>query len=61
MKSGDKIKLNFAGKPREAVVHKVFPNSVHLKMDFDNHKGKIVKRKLQAVAAKPAKKKSKEK
>ncbi len=59
MNVGDKIKLNFAGKSRDAVVHKVFPNTVHLKVDFDNHKGKIVKRKLRAVGSgKAAKKKS---
>jgi hypothetical protein len=60
MKVGDTIKLNFAGKPKEAVVHKLFANSVYLKMDFENDKGKIVKRKLHAVTG-GAKKKTKAK
>ena len=60
MNVGDKIKLTFAGKARDAVVHKVFPNTVYLKVDFDKDKGKIVKRKIRAVGSgkKAAKKKS---
>jgi len=62
MKVGDTIKLNFAGKPRDAVVSKLFPNSVYLKVDFEKDKGKIVKRKLSAVTGgKTAKKKAKTK
>ncbi|MEE9259177.1 MAG: hypothetical protein V3U37_06505 [Nitrospinaceae bacterium] len=59
MKVGDKIKIDFAGKQKEAVVHKLFPNSVYLKVDFQKDKGKIVKRKLSQVdGRKPADKKS---
>ena len=46
MKVGEKIKFNFAGKQKEGVIHKLFPNSVHMKVDFAKDKGKIVKRKL---------------
>lgn len=60
MKVGDTIKFDFAGKKKEGVVHKLFPNSVHLKVDFNRQKGKIVKRKLFAVNLK-TKKKAKEK
>ena len=56
MKVGDKIKIDFAGKKKEAVVHKLFPNTVYLKMDFDKDKGKIVKRKLNAIDGGKAKK-----
>ncbi|NIQ03674.1 MAG: hypothetical protein GWM98_27780 [Nitrospinaceae bacterium] len=49
MQVGDKIKVDFAGKKKDAVVHKLFPNQVYLKMDFDRHLGKIVKRKLSQV------------
>lgn len=52
MKAGDTIKFEFAGKKKEAVVHKLFPNTVYLKVDFDKDKGKIVKRKLSAVQGK---------
>jgi hypothetical protein len=31
------------------VVHKVFPNTVYLKVDFEKDKGKIVKRKLNEL------------
>ena len=52
MKVGDKIKVDFAGKKKDAVVFKLFPNSVHLKIDFEKDKGKIVKRKLTQVEGK---------
>jgi len=51
MKVGDTIKFDFAGKKRDGVVARLFPNSVHLKVDFERDKGKIVKRKLNAVGA----------
>ncbi len=49
MKVGDSIKIDFAGKKKDAVVHKVFPNTVYLKVDFERDKGKIVKRKLNEL------------
>ncbi len=49
MKVGDSIKIDFAGKKKDAVVHKVFPNTVYLKVDFEKDKGKIVKRKLNEL------------
>ena len=52
MKVGDKIKINFAGKQKDALVFKLFPNSVYLKVDFEKDKGKIVKRKLSQVGHK---------
>jgi hypothetical protein len=54
MKVGDAVKIDFAGEKKDAVVLKLFPNSVHLKMDFARHKGKIIKRKLNAVGEKKA-------
>jgi len=51
VKVGDTIKFDFAGKKKEGVVAKLFPNSVHLKVDFERDKGKIVKRKLSEVGA----------
>ncbi len=51
MKVGDTIKFDFAGKKKEGVVAKLFPNSVHLKVDFERDKGRIVKRKLSEVGA----------
>jgi len=49
MKAGDKIKIDFAGKKKDALVFKLFPNSVYLKVDFENDKGKLLKRKLSQV------------
>jgi hypothetical protein len=49
MKVGDKIKIDFAGKKKDASVFKLFPSSVYLKVDFENDKGKIVKRKLSQI------------
>ncbi len=51
MKVGDTIKFDFAGKKKEGMVAKLFPNSVHLKVDFERDKGKIIKRKLSKVGA----------
>jgi len=62
MKVGDTVKIDFAGKQKEGVVFKLFPNTVHLKMDFDRDKGKIVKRKLSEInKGKSGKKKEKTK
>ena len=52
VKVGDKIKLDFAGKKKDAVVFRLFPNSVHLRIDFEKDKGKIVKRKFSQVGGK---------
>ncbi len=49
MKVGDSIKFDFAGKKKDAVVHKVFANTVYLKVDFEKDKGKIVKRKINEL------------
>ena len=62
MKAGDKIKIDFAGKNKDALVFKVFPSSVYFKVDFENDKGKIVKRKLSQIEnKKPASNKEKKK
>jgi hypothetical protein len=49
MKVGDKIKIEFAGKKKDALVFKIFPSSVYLKVDFERDKGKILKRKLSQI------------
>lgn len=61
MKVGDTIKFDFAGKKKDGVVAKLFPNSVHLKVDFERDKGKIVKRKLSEVDGGKSKAKKKAK
>ena len=52
MKAGDKIKIDFAGKKKDALVFKLFSSLVYLKVDFKNDKGKIVKRKLSQIESK---------
>ena len=59
MKVGDTLKIDFAGKKKDGVVVKLFPNSVHLKVDFERDKGKIVKRKLNEVGTRKGKKEKK--
>jgi hypothetical protein len=62
MEVGDKIKIDFAGKKKDALVFRLFPSSVYLKVDFENDKGKILKRKLsQIVNKKTTSKKEKKK
>ena len=57
MKAGDKIKIDFAGKKKDATVDKVFPKTVYLKVDFDKDKQKTIKRKLSQIDGGKAKKK----
>ena len=52
MKVGDKIKVDFAGKKKDAVVFRLFSSSVYLKVDFERDKGKIIKRKISQVGDK---------
>jgi len=59
MKVGDNIKFDFAGKKKSGTVYKLFPNTVHLKVDFERDKGKIVKRKLGEIEAAKSKKEKK--
>ncbi|MCF8721484.1 hypothetical protein [Nitrospina gracilis] len=61
MKVGDKIKFDFAGKKKDAVVHRLNENTVHLKVDFDKDPGKIVKRKLSQIDGGKGKKEKKSK
>ena len=57
MKAGDKIKIDFAGKKKDATVDKVFDKTVYLKVDFEKDKQKTVKRKLSNLdGGKPKKK-----
>ena len=49
MKAGDEIKIDFAGKKKDALVFKLFSSSVYLKVDLANDKGKLVKRKLSQI------------
>ena len=57
MKAGDKIKIDFAGKKKDATVDKVFDKTVYLKVDFEKDKQKIVKRKLSNIDGGKSKKK----
>jgi hypothetical protein len=57
MKVGDKIKIDFAGKKKDATVDKVFDKTVYLKVDFDKDKQKTVKRKLSEIDGGKSKKK----
>lgn len=57
MQVGDKIKIDFAGKKKDATVDKVFSKTVYLKVDFDKDKQKTVKRKLSQIDGGKSKKK----
>lgn len=61
MKVGDKIKIDFAGKKKDAVVHKLHTSTVYLKVDFDKDPGKIVKRKVSQIDGGKSKKEKKDK
>ena len=57
MKAGDKVKIDFAGKKKDATVDKVFDKTVYLKVDFEKDKQKTVKRKLSNIDGGKSKKK----
>ena len=57
MKAGDKIKIDFAGKKKDATVDKVFDKTVYLKVDFEKDKQKTIKRKLSNIDGGKSKKK----
>ena len=61
MKVGDTIKFDFAGSKKEGVVCRLCSNSVYLKVDFEKHKGKTIKRKLSSIQGGKTKEKSKAK
>ena len=60
MKKGDKITFPFGNGEKEGTVFKVFPKTVYLKVDFDQQKGKIIKRSIEEVQPLKAEKKKKE-
>jgi len=57
MEPGDKIKFSFSGKEKEGVVYKTFSKTVLILADFNNHKGKIIRRKLSDLSGNKGKKK----
>ena len=54
MEVGDKITFPFGKGEKEGTVYKVFPKTVYIKVDFPNHKGKIIKRAIGALNPKEA-------
>jgi hypothetical protein len=66
MEVGDKITFSFGKGEKEGIVYKIFPKTVYIKVDFANHKEKIIKRSIaemhpEAAKKKDAKKKEEEK
>ncbi len=49
MNVGEKVKFTFAKKEMEGTVERAFQKTVYIKADFPKDKGKIVKRKINAV------------
>jgi len=49
MEVGDKITFAFGKGEKEGIVHKIFPKTVYIKVDFAQHKGKIIKRSMAAL------------
>ena len=54
MEVGEKITFPFGKGDKEGIVYKIFPKTVYIKVDFPNHKGKIIKRPLVAFNPKEA-------
>ncbi len=52
MEVGDKVKFPFGNtkEKKEGVVVRLFPKSVVIRADFENHKGKIIRRKRHQVS-----------
>lgn len=60
MERGDKVTVPFGNGEKEGTVFKVFPKTVYIKVDFPNHKGKVIKRSIMAVQPMKEGKKTKE-
>ena len=60
MERGDKVTVPFGNGKKEGTVFKVFPKTVYIKVDFPNHKGKILKRSIMDVQPMKEGKKAKE-
>jgi hypothetical protein len=54
MEVGDKITFAFGKGEKEGIVYKIFHKTVYIKVDFPNHKGKIIKRPIGAMNPKEA-------
>jgi hypothetical protein len=52
MNVGDKVQFSFGKKKemKEGTIVKIKPKNIFLSVDFDNHKGKIIKRKAHQLA-----------
>ncbi len=59
MEVGEKIKFDFGKGQKEGIVFKLFEKTVYIKTDFDNHKEKVVKRKISRLTGEKKKKKEK--
>ena len=46
MEIGDTVTFAFGKSEKKGVVYKIHPKTVYIKCDFDNHKSKIIKRKI---------------
>jgi len=46
MDVGDKITFPFGREQKEGIVHKIYPKTVYIRVDFPHHPGKIVKRSV---------------
>jgi len=46
MEVGDKVTFSFGKEQKEGIIHKIYPKTVYIKVDFPHHPGKIVKRSL---------------
>ena len=57
MEVGEKITFPFGGKEKEGIVYKMFQKTIYIKADFNNHKGKVIRRKLTQLTEKKSKKK----
>ncbi|MBW2039800.1 MAG: hypothetical protein JRI46_09415 [Deltaproteobacteria bacterium] len=57
MEIGDKITFPFGKGEKEGTVYKIFPKTVYIRVDFPQHKGKVIKRSIMELQTKGVKKK----
>jgi hypothetical protein len=49
MNIGDKISFKHGKQNREGTIYKIFPKTIYIKADFENHKGRIVIKKIHEI------------
>ena len=49
MQVGDKVNFAFAKGEKQGKIQRLFAKTVYIRVDFPNHKNKLIKRKIHEI------------